>query len=192
MKSKKITSTIVGKRKPRPNRPMRKPHHDEQEHIMQVLRILQTKVLGSAVLNGGFDKLIYKIEGIEESQATIVDKVDSIHEAIYHPDDGLFARVKDVEHVKENIEGITQLSNDVATLKQWQLTDDRSDERNSILAIENERKISDYGHQLNDLQGFRRKVLSTFKWVLVTFAGGLATGAGKLIYDFLMGHITIH
>ena len=51
------------------------------------------KVNSAPVLNGGFETRIFKIDKIEESQGQIASKVDSIHDAIYNPDDGLFARI---------------------------------------------------------------------------------------------------
>ena len=68
---------------------------DMEEPVVsqRLLQNIQQKLEKSAALNGGFDKLLYKIDSIENSQNIIANKVDKIHDAIYDPDEGLFARM---------------------------------------------------------------------------------------------------
>lgn len=160
--------------------------------VMEVLRLLQQKVMGSAALNGGFDTLMFKVEKIEEGQVQMGTKVDSIHDAIYHPDDGLFARVKDVEHVKEKVAAAEKLTMDVAKLQQWHDSEEKVVEKEAKMTEAHEKLVKDHDDKLKELVAFKTKVCTVAKWLGVTIGGGLLTGFGKLLYDFASGHITIH
>lgn len=164
----------------------------DHRQIMDILQALQQKVLASAVLNGGFDTMLFQVNKIEESQAKMGEKVDSIHDAIYRPDDGLFARVKDVELVKEKVDSVEQLGKDVALLQQRAETEEKLVEKESKVTEENEKLVKAHAEQLKELVAFKTRICAIAKWSAVTLAGGLATLIGKLIYDFVTGHITIH
>lgn len=185
MKTKKVLGQIV----PKTHRAQALLDHDQ---VMEVLRTLQQKVLASAALNGGFDTLMFKVERIEEGQSQMGAKVDSIHNAIYDPDDGLFARVKDVEHVKEKVEATEKLSSDVAKLQQWHESEEKIVEREARLSEEHEKLVQSHAEQLKELTFFKTRVCAIVKWGLVTVGGGVITGIGKILYDFLQGHITLH
>lgn len=128
--------------------------------VLQLLTDIQTKVLSSAALNGGFDNLMFKIENIETAQSGMSDKVNMIHDALYKPDDGFFARVKQVEEeaheTHSQTETIRALDVSVTDLKRWKNLVDR-----------------------------------VAKWALIAVGGGIATLIGKLLYDFISGHIKI-
>lgn len=60
------------------------------------------KKLDSPILNGGFNDLMTKVNKIEtiqdelgKTQTGANEKITAIHAAIYNPDDGLYAKVKD-------------------------------------------------------------------------------------------------
>lgn len=160
--------------------------------VVELLHLVQQKVLTSPVLNGGFDAMMVKVEQIEEGQKQMGVKVDSIHEAIYHPDEGLFARVKDVEHVKEKVAVTEQLEKDIARLQQQHESEEKVLAREEKQAEENAKLVKDHAEKIKDLVQFKSRVCAIVKWGLVTLAGGVATLVGKLIYDFVSGHITIH
>ncbi len=160
--------------------------------VMEVLLSLQQKVLASPALNGGFDTLLFKVDKIEESQVQMGVKVDSIHEAIYHPDEGLFARVKDVEHIKKKTENVEKLEKDVLILQQCAESEEKTVEKKAKLTEENEKLIRSHGDQLKELIEFKKRMCAIVKWGMVTIGGGLITGIVKLFYDFTSGHITIH
>lgn len=164
----------------------------DHRQIMDILQALQQKVLASAVLNGGFDTMLFQVNKIEEGQVKMGEKVDSIHDAIYRPDDGLFARVKDVELVKEKIDSVEQLERDVASLQIRAESEEKLVEKETKATEENEKLVKAHAEQLKDLIAFKTRICAIAKWTMVTMAGGLATLIGKLIYDFLSGHITVH
>lgn len=164
---------------------------DLPPQVIELLRQVQQRVLTSPVLNGGFDTMMLKVEQIEEGQRQMGAKVDSIYEAIYHPDEGLFARVKNVEHVKDKVAITEQLEKDIAKLQQQRESEERVFAREEKQAEENAKLVKDHAEKIKELVQFKARVCSIFKWGLVTLAGSSATLVGKLIYDFVSGHITI-
>jgi len=79
-----------------------------EQTVTETLRIqdkILTKLeikLESPVLNGGFDQLVKTVDKIEialsnavSNQKMTSEKLDLIHAGIYHPDDGLYSKVKD-------------------------------------------------------------------------------------------------
>lgn len=150
-------------------------------------RDLIERVLHSPVLNGGFNTLMVKVEGIQETQEKIGTKVDSIHEAIYHPDEGLFARVKSVEVTKA--EGVDKLEKDVLELKLWRGNSEKTTEHGAGIVDEHTKLVRTHDEQLRDLVRFRDRVMGVAKWLAVTLAAGGLTLVGKLIYDVLSKHL---
>lgn len=165
---------------------------DLPPEVVETLQLLQQKVLTSPVLNGGFDTMMVKVEQIEENQKQMGTKVDSIHDAIYHPDDGLFARVKDVEHVKEKALVVEKLEKDLTHIQHQREHEQVHSKEASELSKENEKAVKDLSQKVKDLSDFKSRVCTAAKWLALTVGGGLLTGLGKLLYDFASGHITIH
>ena len=57
---------------------------DDVDSVDQnLLHNIHHKLDNSPALNGGFDRLLYKIDGIEKSQVQIVEKVDKIYKELY-------------------------------------------------------------------------------------------------------------
>lgn len=162
-----------------------------QDEVLDILKQLQAKVLASSALNGGFDTLLYKVDKIEEKQEQVCDKVESIHTAIYSPDDGLYARVKDVEVIKEKAVLVEQLEKDILKLQQWQNLEEKSLEKEEKINDEYSKLMRIYADQLKELMHFKNKSLEILKWLFFTIGGSIIGGSGKLIYDFLHSHIVL-
>lgn len=94
------------------------------QNTTQLIADIQTKLFSSEALNGGFDTLMFKIDSVEKAQSVIVDKVNLIHDALYKPDNGLFARVKQTEQGAEEAhahsEVVRNLDVSVKDLTRWQ------------------------------------------------------------------------
>ena len=163
-----------------------------QDQVMDVLRTLQQKVLASAALNGGFDTLMFKVDKIEEGQIMIVGKVDSIHEAIYNPDSGLYARIKDIEHIKEKTLIVEKLEKDVLVLQQQSSVVEKTNQKDSVIAEDQFKLVQAHAESIKDLSEFKSRICSLAKWFVLTLGGAVIGALGKLIYDLLQGHITIH
>lgn len=141
------------------------------EETRRVLRLLQAKIMNSTALNGGFDALMVKIEAMETRLGTTGEKVDSIHEAVYHPDSGLFARVKSVEL--------------------WQANEEKVVEKVSEINAAHDKLVKTHEDQLKDLARFKDRTSAAIKWLVVSLATGGAGLVGKLLFDFLSGHVRV-
>lgn len=148
------------------------------------LKLLET-IKQSPALNGGFDSLLIKVGKIEEGQFSLSSKIDLIHDALYNPDSGLYARVKDAARAEE----VEQVEKDVQILKLWKDHEDKSIERELQVADENDKLVKNHDLQLKDLMEFKQRAGTIFRWGLMTLGTGIASLLGKLIYDFLAGHI---
>lgn len=54
-----------------------------------------------AEMNGKFDIMIQSIDTVKERQEEIAEDVAKIKQAVYHPDSGLYARLRELESWKE-------------------------------------------------------------------------------------------
>jgi hypothetical protein len=54
-----------------------------------------------AEINGKFDKMIQSIDMVKDRQEEMADDVAKIKEAVYNPDSGLYARLRELENWKE-------------------------------------------------------------------------------------------
>ena len=157
------------------------------ENNKQSLLEIQNKLHNSAALNGGFDTLMNNVKKIEEFQTTMLSKIDSIHEAIYHPDNGLFSRVKTVEVTKTD--EVNNLEKEIFELKLWKENEEKIKEKEDINDAEREKLIMLHDEGLKDVIEFKEKLSSIFKWVLVSAGTGFLGVVGKIVYDFISGHI---
>ena len=51
-------------------------------------------------LDAKFERIMDSIETIKDKQVDMVDSLDKIKEAVYNPDQGIYARIKDLENWK--------------------------------------------------------------------------------------------
>ena len=91
--------------------------------LFELITSLSDK-LKSKALNGGFDTLAVKVENIAVQQHMIHESVDEIklgtvqlHNALYDPEEGVFAKVRDVKD--EQVKVKTELSHELEDLKKW-------------------------------------------------------------------------
>lgn len=164
----------------------------EKTESMIVLRQLQQKIMGSPALNGGFEKLMFKVDSIEKSQIQIETKIDSIHDAMYKPDNGLFARVAKVESLKEKIDGYERLENKFALFEQQFEHSEQELQKDASKFATSDAIVQTHQDRLKDLEDFKRKFCVYSKWFIVTTLGTIFTLVGKLAYDFITNHITFN
>ena len=150
----------------------------------RLLHNIQQKLEKSAALNGGFDKLLYKIDNIENNQNIIANKVDKIHEAIYDPDDGLFARIT-INKVDQNA-SITEVEKQVIELSTWKQQKEKvfeqSEDINNIFNL----KLNNIENSLDNLNKFKTTSIGLAKWFLAALGGGVITIIFKAIYTFVI------
>ena len=54
-----------------------------------------------AEINGKFDQMIQSIDTVKDKQEEMADDITKIKEAVYNPDSGLYARLRELESWKE-------------------------------------------------------------------------------------------
>lgn len=54
-----------------------------------------------AEINGKFDRMIQSIDTVKEKQDEMADDIAKIKEAVYNPDSGLYARLRELESWKK-------------------------------------------------------------------------------------------
>jgi len=53
--------------------------------------------VGFAEIAGKFDRIMQSVDTIKERQDEMADDISKIKEAVYHPDEGLYARLRSLE-----------------------------------------------------------------------------------------------
>jgi hypothetical protein len=150
----------------------------------QMVSEIQKKVNGSAALNGGFDALMYKVDKIEETQGKIVETVGSIHNAIYHPDDGIFARINSVK-VSQG-EDKSQIEKQLIEINSWKNRSEKSESDNKTEDKEIKKKIEEQKDSIQTLERWKSNVNSLGKWTLAAVAGGVITIAFRALYELVI------
>jgi hypothetical protein len=147
---------------------------------------IQDKLDQSKVLNGGFDTMIYKIDNMQEKQNITSEKVEKIHEALYEPDEGFFARVKTIEHASNVFS---------SKLEEHQSADIQlfSDIKNSIKTSE---EVSRFNNEVKKVAGERlenleaaiktNKMFDKLFWLMLT---GVGATIAKFIWDL---YVRVH
>ena len=149
----------------------------------QLLQKIQQKIDGAAALNGGFDKLLYKIDGIEKSQSEIVEKVDKIHEAIYHPDDGLFSRI--TSNKIGQIESVSKIEKQFVETVVWKNQLDIASENCEKETKELQLKLQKVETSIITIEKMQAMVFSSMKWIGAAAGGGIITFILKLFYNLV-------
>jgi len=146
---------------------------ETDDDSVSLLQNIHKKLDASPALNGGFDRLLYKIDGIEKSQVQIVDKVDKIHDAIYHQDDGLFARI--VHNKAEQTESMLKVETQVDDLVSWKIHAAEADKNCERDNEELQHKIQKLEISVENITKFQTLTVSGIKWLGVAIGGGLIT-----------------
>ena len=149
-----------------------------------LLQHIQKKLDSSAALNGGFDRLLYKIDGIEKAQVQIVEKVDKIHDAIYHPDDGLFARLAATK--ASQIESVSKIEKQVFEISAWKQQKSEQAEDCEKEADELQLKIQKLENSIQNIEKFQSGIFSVSKWFLVAIGGAIVSLIVKILYKAAM------
>lgn len=142
---------------------------------------IQDKIKSSNVLNGGFSTLMEKVTNIEESQEKILDEVNSLKEIIYHPDNGLFSRIKNVDNI--STDKVHLLDKSLSEIKIKQENDLREYEKleKNIQSIEN---LAD---KIEDITKWK----TNFNKLLWAITIPIFTTFIKIFYDFFAAHVQL-
>lgn len=155
--------------------------NNDDKGLEDLLREIEKK-LACTALNGGFDRLMSKVESIEESQSVIANKVDDLHDSIYDPDNGLYARLKQIEHEKEM--QVSELDRKFDELKVIGVFEEKSKVEKEAVDKTNRELLSKTATQLEDLIKWKDLVTSFAKWVI---GSGAISASAKMLYNMLSG-----
>lgn len=160
------------------------------KNLQLLLENIAAKLNSSAVLNGGFDRMMISIEHIEEKQKETNDKVNKIHDGLYDPEQGLYARVKAIEtnytsHLKKDEEMQAKL---LAELNEVEQREEEIATKIDSETTEKLKKIA--GDDLGNLA----ELIETKSWwseiwvkLLWIFIGGVVGAIGKTVWE-TFGH----
>ena len=156
-------------------------HDDEPHESVALLHNIHHKLDNSPALNGGFDRLLYKIDGIEKSQVQISEKVDKIHDAIYNPDDGLFARI--AANKASQVESAVRIEKQVDDLIDWRDQAESVGVNCEKEADELQLKLQKLESSVEGIEKFQSLTAAAMKWSLAAIGGGLITLIFKVLYQ---------
>jgi hypothetical protein len=161
-----------------------------ENNYRQILE-MQDRILSAPAMNGGFTTLLFKVENIENSQSQLVEKVDQIHGVLYEPDTGLYARIKNVEKDCLPEGALDDIEKDIQEIKIWKNSEEKLSAKEEAHVSENDKILNNHEIIIKDLQETINKYNTAGKWLIVSVGGGLLSMIGKLIYEFISGHIQI-
>jgi hypothetical protein len=161
-----------------------------ENNYRQILE-MQDRILSAPAMNGGFTTLLFKVENIENSQSQLVEKVDQIHGVLYEPDTGLYARIKNVEKDCLPEGALDDIEKDIQEIKIWKNSEEKLSAKEEAHGSENDKILNNHEIIIKDLQETINKYNTAGKWLIVSVGGGLLSMIGKLIYEFISGHIQI-
>lgn len=145
------------------------------------------KIKESPALNGGFSALEIAVSNIGEDVKETKTKVDAVHEAVYEPDTGLYARVKEMLPAKE----FRAVEVDVNELKVLRAADEKVKAEIITDTKAHAKIVNDHANELIDLRNFKTNVYAAAKWLAIALAGSGITVAAKLLYEAFQGSIKL-
>lgn len=147
--------------------------------VTSLIKETQKLILSRPIMNGGFDSMLVKIENVEKQQGVITEKIEGISLAIYHPDDGLFAKN-------------TQMMSALENLKEKQILNEKNDSANvaKIEALTKNVEILERTVQIT--QKWQERFNSILKYIAVTAVTGILSIVGKYAYEYVTKHVQLY
>lgn len=152
----------------------------------RILREVQAKVDKAEVLNGGFDRLYVKIESMETAQNQIVERVDSIHDAIFNPDEGIFSRL--AQSKVDQIEAVNELDKQIVSISSWKDNQDKTSAKDAELTQKISDSLDEHRKLIDDFTKWKSIVTSVGKWTIAAIGGGAVSMVFKIVYDTITLH----
>ena len=162
----------------------------EPKETKQLLENIASKINNSEAVNG---KMFVMMEHIQEKQQETSEHITKIHDGLYDPDEGLYARVKMVEtatkefsdkhaeHIQNDEENMGQINSSLKKLTEVDVDLTKRSETTTKL-----KRIA--GEDLEKLRSVLetktmfQTILSKAVWLIV---GGILAALGKTIYNLL-------
>ena len=98
---------------------------DALKQLLEKIERIENKVVHAKALNGAFEKLILTIETVQENQKKMSVDITDIKKTVLDPDDGVIARIKELERWKteraeEVVDNSDEVRQDIVIIKEWQ------------------------------------------------------------------------
>lgn len=135
--------------------------------------------LEGVIFNGGFETLSRDVQNMDRSLREAIDKIEELHKVVYEPDDGLFARVKRVE--SSHREDLKPLQAQLDALTEWKVQ--MIAPKDGFVA----RGDADH-HAVEQLVAWKGRIIA----LGVSATGATLLMIGKMIWDFITNHVTLH
>lgn len=170
---------------------------DKDKDIRELMSSIKSSIDKAPALNDGFDKLVQKVNEIQNQQnkfkETMDDmskEIDHISKSIYEPDQGLYARVKIIDYkVHGQNEALNDFSEDIGksyrTIKENSEKINKIDDRVDTLEKENSVLIGITGKDHEDLRS-TIKTGKNFSKIFWAFILALVGMAAKMAYDYFI------
>ena len=155
----------------------RRPSRPSDENLEALINEIHTKLDGVA-FNGGFETLVSNVQNIQKTQQEMLGKLEEVHEVIYEPDDGLFARVKKVENIHDR--ELAPLRQGLVDMNSWK---DSVTAKDGPLA----QAAKDHTH-VEELNAWKKRIIA----LVVTAAGSTLLMCLKTVYEVLRDHVSLH
>lgn len=160
------------------------PRRPTEDSLETLIAEIHGKLNGS-VFNGGFERLAQsverltgKVETIEGQQQEMLGKLGQIHDVIYEPDDGLFARVKKVENIHNN--EFEPLRKDISEINAWKESLTSKDGALTLAAADHA--------EIAQISAWKKRILGFF----LAVSGSTLLMVAKTVWSFVSDHITLH
>ncbi len=134
--------------------------------------------LDGVVFNGGFEALVQNVQNIEKTQREMLEKMEDVHQVIYEPDDGLFARVKKVETIHR--EELEPLKRDITRLVEWK---QELQSKDGTLA-----QVSNDHVEMKTLLDWKKRIIA----LALGATGSVFLLMVKAFYELIRDHISLH
>jgi hypothetical protein len=144
---------------------------------------IHRKVIKAPVLNGGFDSLMVKINNIESNNEQLKETLQSVHKAIYDPDNGIYSRITTCKN--EHNESMYELNSEIENIKVWKNNIEKNDSTHYNTDIELTKKIDSHAVKLENIEKWKNGIFSITKWTAATVAGATITILFKILYDVM-------
>jgi len=100
-------------------------HAEALQQLLEKIERIENKVVHAKALNGAFEKLVLTIETVQENQKKMSDDISDIKKTVLDPDDGVIARIKELERWKteraeEVVDNSDEVRQDITIIKEWQ------------------------------------------------------------------------
>jgi len=134
-----------------------------------------------------FETLLYKVDKIEEAQGRVVTKIEDIHNAIYDPDQGVFAKIKQEELSRKD--DLADVDVRLQNFAVWRENVNQDFADGTTETHKTNEDFKNIQNDVRDLVQWRQRSSAVSKWIIISLSGAVITLGFKLLYDVIIQHV---